>query len=85
MRVMPTPETSLFEGLHDLRERIDQLEQETSAAREQLRAAEHRFQMLADADPVMIWLTGPDGACVFVGKPLARFSRSLRRSGTGQR
>ena len=29
--------------------------------------------MLADAAPVMIWLTGPDGACVFVGKPWLDF------------
>jgi PAS domain S-box-containing protein len=37
-------------------------------AEQRLRESEARFRIMADAAPVMIWLTGPDGGCIFLNK-----------------
>src|SRR5205807_2685969 len=34
---------------------------------------EERFRHMADAAPVMIWVTGPDKLCTFVNKPWLNF------------
>jgi PAS domain-containing protein len=39
---------------------------------EQLRESEHRFRLLADSAPVLIWVNGPDGR-EFVNRPYLEF------------
>jgi PAS domain S-box-containing protein len=73
MRVLPTPETGLHERLHDLRMQVEKLEQELTTTREQASASDRRFQLMADVAPVMLWMSGPDAQCTFVGKPWLEF------------
>lgn len=39
-----------------------------------LRESERRFRRLADTAPVMIWMTDPDGGCVFLNQPWLDFT-----------
>ena len=43
-------------------------------AEEALKESEHRFRTMADTAPVLIWMSDPDGNCVFVNKPWLNFS-----------
>jgi two-component system sensor kinase FixL len=54
-------------------------------AEEELRESEERFRTVANAAPVMIWMTGPDRLCTFVNKGWLNFTgRSLEQElGTG--
>ncbi|MGA7276124.1 MAG: PAS domain S-box protein, partial [Candidatus Udaeobacter sp.] len=54
-------------------------------AEEELRESEERFRTVANAAPVMIWMTGPDRLCTFVNKGWLDFTgRSLEQEvGTG--
>ena len=38
-------------------------------AEEELRESEARFRTVADAAPVLIWMSGPDKLCTFFNKP----------------
>src|SRR5262249_46650328 len=38
-------------------------------AEEELRESEARFRTIADAAPVLIWMSGPDKLCIFFNKP----------------
>ena len=50
-------------------------------AEEALRESEARFRTVADAAPVMIWMSGPDKLCDFFNKGWLDFTgRSLRRN-----
>jgi PAS domain S-box-containing protein len=52
-----------------LRERVSQLEKELSRTRsESQHSAEESFRLLANAAPVMIWVTGPDALFTFCNK-----------------
>jgi PAS domain S-box-containing protein len=49
-------------------------------AEAQLRESEERFRNMADASPVMIWMSGPDKLCTFFNKGWLEFTgRSLER------
>ena len=49
-------------------------------AEEELRESEERFRTVANAAPVMIWMTGPDRLCTFVNKGWLDFTgRSLEQ------
>jgi PAS domain S-box-containing protein len=49
-------------------------------AEEELRESEERFRTVANAAPVMIWMTGPDKLCTFVNKGWLDFTgRSLEQ------
>ncbi len=47
---------------------------ERKLAEEKLRQSEERFRFLADHAPVLIWMTGPNGQCMFVNKPWLDFT-----------
>ena len=61
-------ETRLFERLSALQERVTVLEAEAERARQMVQAAERRFQVMADAAPVMMWLSDAETHCTFVSK-----------------
>ncbi|HZT30170.1 MAG TPA: LuxR C-terminal-related transcriptional regulator [Bryobacteraceae bacterium] len=64
---------------------MEQLEKEAAEAKSQALAADLRFRLVADAAPVMFWMSGPDSLCTFVGKPWLDFrGRTLEQElGTG--
>lgn len=52
---------------------------ERKLAEDRLRQSEERFRFMADHAPVLIWMTGPNGQCMFVNKPWLDFTgRSLQ-------
>jgi len=57
--------THLVGSVHDITER-----KRNEAV---LRDSEDRFRNMADAAPVMIWVSGPDKLCTFVNKPWLDF------------
>jgi PAS domain S-box-containing protein len=72
--------------LEELRERIAQLEAEATRLRDEgRRTGEIRFRLMADAAPVMLWMSGPDAACTFFNRRWLDFrGRSLdQESGEG--
>ena len=48
-----------------------------------LRESEGRFRTMADSAPVMIWVTDPDGACTYLGRPWYEFSGQTEATGLG--
>src|SRR5439155_17981446 len=55
------------------------IEERTSGETE-LRESESRFQIVADAAPVLIWMSGVDKLCTFFNKPWLEFTgRSLEQ------
>ncbi len=47
---------------------------ERKLAEDRLRQSEERFRFMADHAPVLIWMTGPNGQCMFVNKPWLDFT-----------
>jgi two-component system cell cycle sensor histidine kinase/response regulator CckA len=70
-------------NVFDLRSGVAQLSVanlELKRANEALRQSEERFRNMADAAPVMIWVSGPDKTCTFVNKPWLDFTgRSMEQ------
>src|SRR5262252_7477729 len=64
---------------HELRQRIADLEAELMRQKEEIwLVAERAFRLLADAAPVMIWVSGPDSLCTYFNKTWLEFrGRSL--------
>ena len=50
---------------------------ERKRAEDALRLSESGFRAMANAVPVVIWVTDPTGACVFVNEPNASFYRLI--------
>lgn len=70
----------------DLRSGVAQLSAanlELARANEALRQSEERFRSMADAAPVMIWVSAPDRICTFVNKRLLDFTGRSREQGLG--
>jgi PAS domain S-box-containing protein len=57
-----------FDEITVLRERIANLELDLARHKQLLGAAEARFRLLADAAPIMVWMSGNDGMCIFFNR-----------------
>src|SRR5215471_14405175 len=54
--------------------------EERATGENELRESESRFQMVADAAPVLIWMSGADKLCTFFNKPWLDFTgRSMQQ------
>src|SRR5439155_23234144 len=54
--------------------------EERATGETDLRESEERFRMVADAAPVLIWMSGVDKLCTFFNKPWLEFTgRSLEQ------
>jgi PAS domain S-box-containing protein len=54
--------------------------EEQASGQTELRESEHRFRIVADAAPVLIWMAGVDKLCTFFNKPWLEFTgRSLEQ------
>jgi PAS domain S-box-containing protein len=62
--------TAWIEELRELRVRVAELE---SKVAESGREAEELFRSIADAAPVMLWMSGPDTLCTFFNKRWLKF------------
>jgi len=62
-----------FDELTLLRERIANLELDLARHKQLLGAAEARFRLMADAAPVMVWMSGEDGMCTFFNRAWLEF------------
>lgn len=69
------------EELKSLREKVSQLETELTRRQSDGRfTAEERFRLLADAAPLMIWVSGPDALCNYFNRAWLEFrGRSLEQ------
>ncbi len=78
-----TPHTAATSEFHKLNAEIIQLKREVLArqqAEASLRESETRFRLMADAAPVMIWMTGTDRECIYLNKRWLEFTgRSLEQ------
>src|SRR5262249_46892669 len=60
--------------------RAAQLNRQLQASEATLRESEQRFRIVADAAPVLIWMSGTDKLCTFFNKPWLQFTgRSLEQ------
>jgi len=60
--------------------RAAQLNRQLQASEATLRESEQRFRIVADAAPVLIWMSGVDKLCTFFNKPWLNFTgRSLEQ------
>src|SRR5215469_18186268 len=60
--------------------RAAQVSRQLQASEATLRESEQRFRIIADAAPVLIWMSGTDKLCTFFNKPWLQFTgRSLEQ------
>jgi len=71
--------------LATLRRRVAELETELARYKRYSATAEERFKHLADASPIMIWISGPDALITYFNRPWLEFrGRTLEEeSGNG--
>jgi PAS domain S-box-containing protein len=57
--------------------------EERAATETELRESEERFRILADAAPVMMWMSGPDKLCTFLNKAWLDFTGRTMKQDLG--